>query len=232
MAKLGMIGGTGPESTVDYYKRLIALYREKTGDDSYPEIVISSINMTQMLALVAEKDWDALIEMISREVECLSKAGASIGFLSANTPHIVFEQVQANSPIPLVSIVEATRAYAEGLGLQKVGLMGTLFTMQSSFYEQEFQKSEIEIAVPLPAEQQYIQQKLMTEIELGVFLDSTRSELLKIAQRMIAEDSIQGLILGCTELPLILTKDEFGIPFLNTTRIHVERILEEYLRAE
>jgi aspartate racemase len=231
MAKLGMIGGTGPESTVDYYKRLIALYREKTGDDSYPEIIISSINMTQMLAFIAEKHWDALIEMISREVECLSKADASIGFLSANTPHIVFEQVQAKSPIPLVSIVEATRAYAEGLGLKKVGLMGTLFTMQSDFYQREFQKAAIEIAVPLPTEQQYIQQKLMTEIELGVFLESTRSGLLKIAQRMIAENSIQGLILGCTELPLILTKDQFGIPFLNTTQIHVESILETYMGA-
>lgn len=229
MAKLGMIGGTGPESTVDYYKRLIALYREKTVDDSYPEIVISSINMTQMLAFVAEKKWDALVDMLSGELDCLAKTGVSIGFLAANTPHIVFEQAQAKSPIPLISIVEATREYAKSLGLQKVGLLGTLFTMQSDFYQREFQKADIEIAVPLPEEQQYIQQKLMTEIEMGSFLDSTRQGLLKIVERMITENSIEGLILGCTELPLILTKDEFGIPFLNTTQIHVESIMDTYM---
>jgi aspartate racemase len=232
MAKIGMIGGTGPESTVDYYKRLINLYQQKTNEESYPEIVITSIDMTAMLKLVEEKSWDALVKMLSDEAAALSRAGATFAFLAANTPHIVFERVQKQSPIPLVSIVEATRRRAESLGLKKLGLTGTYFTMQSRYYQDEFDKSKISLVLPTQEEQQYIRDKLMGEIEKGVLLDSTRDGLLKIAKRMVIEDSIQGLILGCTELPLILTKDEYGIPFLNTTEIHVESIMDKYLNSK
>jgi len=229
MKKIGMIGGVGPESTVDYYQRMIQLYRQKVSDDSYPEIIINSIDMTAMLKMIADKDFDGLIDLLTNGVNSLYQAGADFGFISSNTPHIVFEQVQKQSSIPLISIVEATRKSAETLNLKKIGLLGTLFTMQSSFYQAEFDQSGILLVTPSEKEQQYIHQKLMTEIEQGVFLDSTREDLLKIVKRMLVEDSIDGVILGCTELPLILTKDEFGIPFLNTTKIHVESIIDELL---
>ncbi len=229
MKKIGMIGGVGPESTVDYYQRMIKLYRQKVSDDSYPEIIINSIDMTAMLKMIADKDFDDVIDLLTDGVNSLYQAGADFGFISSNTPHIVFEQVQKQSSIPLISIVEATRKSAETLNLKKIGLLGTLFTMQSSFYQAEFDQSGILLVAPSEKEQQYIHQKLMTEIEQGVFLDSTREELLKIVKRMLVEDSIDGVILGCTELPLILTKDEFGIPFLNTTKIHVESIIDELL---
>jgi aspartate racemase len=128
--------------------------------------------------------------------------------------------------------VECARKATERLNLKKVGLLGTLFTMQSNYYQEEFGKSGISIVMPNEQEKQFLHQKLMTEIELGIFLDSTRNDILKIVERMVREDSIEGLILGCTEFPLILTKDEFGIPFLNTTEIHVENILEEYLNQK
>ena len=229
MKKIGMIGGVGPESTVDYYQRMIQLYRQKVSDDSYPEIIINSIDMTAMLKMIADKDFDDLIDLLTDGVNSLYQAGADFGFISSNTPHIVFEQVQKQSSIPLISIVEATRKSAETLKLKKIGLLGTLFTMQSSFYQAEFDQSGILLVAPSEKEQQYIHQKLMTEIEQGVFLDSTREDLLKIVKRMLVEDSIDGVILGCTELPLILTKDEFGIPLLNTTKIHVESIIDELL---
>jgi aspartate racemase len=225
-----MIGGLGPESTVDYYQRIIKSYREQTNDNHYPCTLINSIDMTAMLKMIADKDWNNLVNMLTNAIHALSKAGADFAFISSNTPHIVFEQVQKASPIPLISIVEATRRYAQSRSLKKIGLLGTLFTMENSFYQTEFDKSNISLVVPTKQEQMLIHQKLMTEIELGIFLDSTRKELLEIVKRMITEDSIEGVILGCTELPLILTKDEFGIPFLNTTEIHVESILEECLR--
>ena len=229
MKKIGMIGGVGPESTVDYYQRIIKLYRLKVKDNSYPNIIINSIDMTAMLKMLADMDWDSLVGMLTDAINSLYKAGADFGFISSNTPHIVFEQVQKASPIPLISIVETTRRNTENLGLKKVGLMGTLFTMQSNFYQTEFDRSGISLVVPTGQEQQYIHQKLMAEIEQGIFLDSTREELLKIVKRMIVQDSIDGVVLGCTELPLILTKDEFGIPFLNTTKIHVDSILDACL---
>lgn len=227
--KIGMIGGIGPESTVDYYQRLIKLYQKSISFDDYPEIIIYSINMTAMLELVSEKNWAALTDMLARALNVLHKAGAELAFIASNTPHIVFEQVLQVSPLPLVSIVEAARAEAEKLGLKRAGLLGTLFTMRSSYYQSEFEQSGIKVIVPDPEEQKYIQQKLFSEIERGIFLEETKNGLLKIVKRLMTAQSIDGVILGCTELPLILTKDEFGIPFLNTTETHVQRIIEKYM---
>jgi aspartate racemase len=227
--KIGMIGGIGPESTVDYYQRLIKLYQKNISGDDYPEIIINSVNMTAMLKLVSDKDWDGLTGMLTDAVHTLYKAGADFAFMASNTPHIVFERLQKTSPLPLVSIVEAARVETEKRGLKKVGLLGTLFTMQSSYYQSEFDKSGIAMVVPNEEEQRYIQQKLFSEIERGIFLEDTRKGLLKIVKRLIDDAAIDGVILGCTELPLILTKDEYGIPFLNTTEIHVRRIFEKYV---
>lgn len=227
--KIGMIGGIGPESTVDYYQRLIKLYQKNINGDDYPDIIIDSINMTAMLKLVSDKNWDGLIGMLADAVQSLYKAGADFAFIASNTPHIVFEQVQRSAPIPLVSIVEATRIEANRLALKKVGLLGTLFTMQSSYYQEELNSNGISVVVPNAEEQQYIQQKLFTEIEHGMFLEDTRKGLLRIVKRMINDSSIDGIILGCTELPLILTKGEYDIPFLNTTEVHAQKILEKYI---
>lgn len=128
-----------------------------------------------------------------------------------------------------MSIVEETCKHIDRLALRRVGLLGTKFTMQSDFYKKVCDKNNIKILVPNEKEQEYIHSKLMTEIEFGIFLEETRDGLLDIIKRMIDEDLIEGIILGCTELPLILTKDEFGIPFLNTTKIHVESIISYYL---
>jgi aspartate racemase len=227
--KIGMIGGIGPESTVDYYERLIEFYQINVSPENYPEIIISSINMTAMLQLQSDKNLDGLAVMITDSVNSLHRAGADLAFIASNTPHIVFDEVKRASPIPLVSIVEATRIKAQNIGLKKIGLLGTLFTMQSNFYQTEFDKSKIVLIVPNEEEQQYIQHKLFSEIEHGVFLEETRNGLLKIIQRLITDESIDGVILGCTELPLILTKSEYDIPFLNTTEIHVHRIFERYM---
>ena len=227
--KIGMIGGIGPESTVDYYKRIIKCYQQNINSDDYPEIIINSINMTAMLKLVSDKNWDGLTGLLTDAVNRLYKAGADFAFIASNTPHIVFERVRRASPIPLVSIVEAARGEAEKLNLKKVGLLGTLFTMQSSYYQTEFDKSGITVVVPDEEEQRYIQTKLFAEIERGVFLDETREGLLKIVKRLIIDAAIDAVVLGCTELPLILPRDEYDIPFLNTTEIHTQRIFEKYV---
>lgn len=227
--KIGMIGGIGPESTVDYYQRIIKLYQKNIGGNDYPEMIINSVNMTAMLKFVSDKDWDGLTGMLTDTVHSLYKAGADFAFMASNTPHIVFERLRQASPIPLVSIVEAAHGEADKLALKKVGLLGTLFTMQSSYYQAEFDKSGIAVVVPNEEEQRFIQQKLFSEIERGVFLEDTREGLLKIVKRLINDAAIDGVILGCTELPLILTEDEYGIPFLNTTEIHVQRVFEKYV---
>jgi len=220
--KIGMIGGFGPESTLDYYRLIINQYRQQQGEGSLPEIIIYSMDLYALLTLVEQKRWDDVTSFLLKGVNSLHKAGADFGIISANTPHIVYDQLKSSSPIPLISIVEETSKKAKEIGLQRVGLLGTSFTMRASFFQKVFANNNISIVVPNEKEQDFIQHKLMTEIELGQFLEETRNGLLTIVKRMVDEDLIEGVILGCTELPLILTKDEFDIPFLNTTKIHVE----------
>lgn len=222
MKKIGMIGGFGPESTLDYYRLMIEHYRRLQGEGTLPEILIYSMDVYAMLNMVGQQRWDDLIEWLLQGINTLKKAGADFGIISANTPHIVFDRLNSLSPLPLISIVEETRKKAKEMGLQKAGLLGTSFTMRASFFPEVFAGDDISVVTPREEEIDYIQHKLMTEIELGIFNEETRKGLLSIVKRLVDEDSIQGLILGCTELPLNLTRDEFGIPFLNTTKIHVE----------
>jgi aspartate racemase len=157
----------------------------------------------------------------------LHAAGAQIGFLAANSPHIVFADIARRSPIPLVSIVEATCAEAKTRGFKKLGLFGTRFTMHGRFYPDVFTREGIGLAVPTADEQDYIHDKYINELIPGTFLPETRDGLLAIATRMKKQDGIQALVLGGTELPLILTDSSLlGVPFLDTTQIHVNAILE------
>lgn len=221
-----MIGGFGPESTLDYYRMLVETYREKIDNNSYPEIIIYSLDIYELLDMVAKKQWEELVEWLSSAIKALHSAGADFAFISANTPHIVFDQVKQLAPIPLISIIEEVGNKTLSLGIEKVGLLGTLFTMQNKFYQEVFNKKNIEIVVPNEEEQHYIHNKLMAEIEIGIFKEETREQLLNIIKRMKSEDGIQGVILGCTELPLILTKDHFDIPFINPTISHIDSILK------
>jgi aspartate racemase len=224
MKTVGIVGGIAPESTVEYYRLLIASYREKKRDGSYPRILINSIDMKKMLDLIAAKELAEMTEYLLEEVRKLARAGADFGLLASNTPHLVFEDLRRQSPIPLLSIVEAACEAAQALKLKKVGLFGTRFTMQGGFYPEVFTKQGIEIILPTLDDQNYIHEKYMGELVNGVFLDETRERLLLIVERLKAKDGIQGLILGGTELPLIL-REEFArkVPFLDTTKIHVER---------
>lgn len=224
MKTLGIIGGIAPESTIEYYRLIVASYCRQKPDGSYPPIMINSIDLTKMLDLIAVNKLADVTEYLLSEVRKLARAGADFGLLAANTPHIVFEDIQRESPIPLVSIVESACEAAKALGLKRVGLFGTRFTMQGKFYPEVFSKQGIAVIVPELDDQEYIHKKYMSELVNGVFLDETRAGLLAIVDRLKEKEGIQGLILGGTELPLILRDiGDRGIPFLDTTRIHAER---------
>jgi aspartate racemase len=230
MKTAGIIGGTGPESTVEYYRLIIAAYREQKRDGHYPQMIINSINLTRVVNLIEANDLTALVEYLLGEVGRLARAGADFGLLSANTPHIVFDELNRQSPIPLISIIEATREAAEALGLKKLGLIGTRFTMQGGFYREVFSRKGIALVVPDDSEQAFIHDAYMNELVKGSFLNETRERLLAIVDGLRERQGIEGVILGGTELPLILPPDTArDIPFLDTTRIHVKRIVAELL---
>lgn len=231
MKVIGMIGGIGPESTVDYYKRLLAAYDKLRPGAGLPAVLINSIDVKRALALVGANELGELTDYFLAELGRLARAGAALGFLSANTPHIIFDELSRRSPLPLVSIVEATCAEAKRKGFGKVGLFGTRFTMQAQFYPKVFSREGIELLTPTAEEQEYIHDKYVNELIPGKFLEQTRDGLVRIAKDMKEREGIEALILGGTELPLILRDSSVvGIPFLDTTAIHVNAVLEEALR--
>jgi len=228
MKTLGIVGGIGPESTIAYYRSIVSAYREQKQDGSYPPIVINSIDLTKMLGLIGANRLAEVTEYLVDEVRKLARAGADFGLLAANTPHIVFDEISRQSPIPLISIVEVTCDTAQTLGLKKVGIFGTRFTMQKQFYYDVFSKVGIALVAPELEEQNYIHNKYMNELLHGIILSETHEQLLRIVDQMIDRQGIDGLILGGTELPFILKAEQHkGIPFLDTTRIHVQYALAE-----
>jgi aspartate racemase len=232
MKTIGIIGGIGPESTVDYYKEIIATFLTNYSDLAYPEIIVYSVNMNELMKFVETKNWAELSRWLLEKIFSLHRAGAEFVAIASNTPHIVFDEIKTKSPVPLLSIVEETCNKAIEMGLKNVGLMGTKLTMESEFYKKPFISKGISVVVPSEEDQQVIHHKLFSEIELGIFMDSTREELLAIAKRMVDEKRIDALILGCTELPLILTESKYDIPFLNTSAIHCESIIRKCIEGK
>jgi aspartate racemase len=220
---LGIIGGIGPGSTVDYYQTIIELYRSRKGDGSYPPILINSIDVQRVLATVGTGELKALTDWLLTELHKLARGGADFAIMASNTPHIVFDDLERQSPLPLISIVAETAAVASSRGLKRLALFGTRFTMQGTVYRNIFAGQDMVVVPPEPANLDYIHEKYMSELVGGVFLPETRAGLLAIVDRMAEQNGIDGVILGGTELPLILRDPAHnGIPLLNTTRIHCD----------
>ena len=230
MTTVGIVGGIAPESTIEYYRLIISSYLDREKNGNYPQIIINSINMKKMLDLISANRMIEVSEYLAAEVNKLAAAGADFVLLASNTPHIVFNEIQQASSLPMISIVEATCEKVKELGIQRVGLFGTKFTMRDRFYDKVFTKQDIEVIVPDEKDQDYIHEKYMNELVKGIILEETKNGLLKIVARIKQAHGIQGLILGGTELPLILTKSsDPNFPFLNTTKIHVESLLKKLI---
>ncbi|MFT3737750.1 MAG: amino acid racemase [Breznakibacter sp.] len=231
MKTIGIIGGLGPEATVDYYQKLINAFKQlRHGALNYPEAVIYSVNLSHFIGLLDKKDLDAAAHYIATAINKLQQAGAEFAAISANTPHLLFDQIAQQTNLPLISIVESCKQQAEKLNLKRCGLIGTRFTMQHPFYRDAFAKANIDVVVPQQSQIERIHELLFSELELGIFREETKQELLAIVQTMIDNQAIDALILGCTEFPIMFTDTSYlGIPFLNTTQIHVDAIVTECL---
>src|SRR5438874_3987654 len=230
MKTVGIIGGLGPESTVDYYQRIIALYRQRTADGHYPDFIVVSVDLRKGLDFMDANDLSGMADYLLEAIGKLARAGADFAIISANTPHIVFDDVAPNSPIPLISIVEATCGAAKARKLKRLALFGTRYTMQANFYPKVFARECIGLLTPEREEQDYIHDKYFSELVPGKFLPETRAGLLAIVDRMKTKSGIDGVILAGTELPLLLRDpDHNGIPFLDTTKIHCEAAVAEML---
>jgi aspartate racemase len=232
MKTLGIIGGLGPESTIDYYRSLNALYRENTGGVGYPPLVIVSLDVDKGLRLLGANQLDEMAEYLAGAARQLAAAGADFALLSANSGHIVFEQLRLASPIPLISIVEVACEEVKRRQLRTVALLGTRFTMAGRFYFEVAEKYGLRLIAPTAEEQTYIHDKYVNELLLGKFLPETRDGLQQIIATMKQRDAIEGVVLAGTELPLILRAESIaGLPLFDTTQIHVRAAVAEMLSS-
>jgi len=224
---VGIIGGIGPESTAEYYRLILAGYRQRRPDGSSARIIINSLDLKAMLDLIIGKQVAALTDFLAGEVQKLAAARADFGLLASNTPHIVFNELRSRSTIPLLSIVEATCAAAKAQGMRKLGLFGARFTMMGGFYPEVFSREGMTIVTPQPTEQDYIHEKYMGELVNGIIKPETRDGLLAIVDRMKKQEKIEAVILGGTELTLILPPDSpASVPLLDTARIHAQAAVD------
>lgn len=226
MKKLGLVGGMGPESTIPYYHDLVYGVQDRVGKNFFPNLTIESVNVFEILRLCGEEKYEELTAYLMDAIDRLVNCGADFVALSANTPHIVFDALLEKSSVPLVSIVEATRDEALRLNKRRLGLLGTIFTMENDFFKTPFYESNIEIVVPSMEEMEFINQKISSELELGIIKEETKEHFQKIIERMKEECGIEAIILGCTELPLILDDEVSPVPCLDTMKIHIRKLID------
>ncbi len=226
MKKLGLVGGMGPESTIPYYHDIVYGVQKEVGKDFFPNLTIESVNVFEVLQFCKDENYDELVTYLMRAINNLIKSGADFVALSANTPHIVFDRLKMKSSVPLVSIIEATRDEAIRLNMKKIGLLGTIFTMTGEFFMKPFEDSNIEIVVPTEEEMEFVNHKIGAELELGIVKEDTLESFQAIIERMKKENGIEAIILGCTELPLLLNDEVSPVPCLDTMKIHIKTLVD------
>jgi len=225
MATVGLVGGLGPESTIDYYRRILEGWA-RHDPTTAPSIVIDSLDVQRALDLVA-RDHAALAEYLLASLERLARAGATFVAMTANTPHIVFDDLAARAPVPLLSIVEVCAREARARGLRRVALLGTRFTMEAPFYPDVLARSGVAVVIPDEAERDWVHARYVGELLKGEFREDTRAGFVASVQRLRDKERVEGVVLGGTDLPLLLpTPTIAGLPALDTTALHVGAIVD------
>jgi len=225
MSTVGIVGGLGPESTIDYYRRILQVW-QREDPSSTPSIVIDSLDVQVGLRLV-EKDRPALIEYLLGSLRRLAGAGVDFAAMAANTPHVVFDELVAGSPIPLVSIVEACAEEGRRRGLKRLGLLGTRFTMEGAFYPTVCRRYGIDVVAPNEKERLWLHDRYVGQMLKGDFRDDTRQSVIALVTRLRNEENIDGVILGGTELTILLPATVVAdLPALDTTALHVSAIVK------
>lgn len=222
--RIGILGGLSPESTVAYYQYITHAYTERFGDYGYPEILIYSVRFQSYVDWPKEDRWDLVAKGLSESAQKLEAAGAELIIIATNTMHMVFEQVQAAVDVPMLSLLDAVSEVILARGIETVGLLGTSFTMEKPFYQGALTQKGITVLVPDAGGREYVNRVIYDELVAGQIREESRQEFVTIIRRL-AEQGAQGIVLGCTEIPLLVSEADVGLPLFDTTAIHAEAAL-------
>lgn len=226
MKKIGLIGGVGPVSTVNYYLELNRLYHNDFGVDEYPEIVIDSLSLNKVTTALADERYDIVCETLKKSADILRNAGADFVAICSNTPHIVLNQIVGELPLPIVSIVDANVRAVKNGGYKNVLVLGTLATMQSGMYQSVLAENGISAVTPSVEDQQTIADIIFPNLENGIVDPDERLEMLALVEKYVAYQSVDAVLLACTELPLIIKPVDLTIPVIDTALVHAKEIYE------
>lgn len=226
MKKIGLIGGTGPESTLVYYKELNSRLNKLADGKAFPEIAIESIDLFKALNLVANEKYSELTDYISDRIKNLENGGAEIIALTAATMHVVYDSLKPKANKPFISIPGTAAEYAVSKGYKKVGLLGTIFTMEKDYLSKAFVAKNIEVITPSKEDKEIVHQIIANELEYGIVKEDSRFTLISVIKKMQEESGIEAVILGCTELPLALNKDNCPVDCLDIMEIHIQKLVE------
>ncbi len=226
MKKLGILGGMGPESTLLYYKEIAAEFKKKDKNGYFPALTIETVNMYEMLGYCKTQQYEDLANYLLQGIYNLEKAGVDFAVLASNTPHVVFDCLEEKANIPLLSIVEPTYQAVKAKRLQRVAWLGTGFTMEQPYFKRKFTENGVDVVVPNESERAFIDKIIAEELEFGIVNEISKNEIDKIIQRLISENSIEAVIMGCTELPLLYSKEELPVPAFDTLKFHIQGIIE------
>jgi aspartate racemase len=226
MKTTGLVGGMTPESTKVYYEGLIQGARQPDGDPlRNPEILIYSLNLTELVQIQRTGDRERVAQYLAAVLERLRLAGAEVGALTANTPHAYFDEIRRETSLPLVSIVTATTKATADKGLEHALLLGTRTTMESKMYPREFAEAGIRIVLPSEEDREFLEKTIYNDLAIGRVTPEVRQRYHDICTKHIEENGIDSIILGCTELPLVISNGDFSIEVFDTTIIHIDAIL-------
>jgi len=227
--KIGILGGLSPESTSTYYQYITREYTKRYGDYSYPEIIIYSVNFQEFVDWQGQDRWDLAAGKMIDAFRRLEKAGADFGLIASNTMHIVFDKVQREISIPLINIIEATAEATKEEGAEKVGLLGTLFTMNKDFYKAGLETRGITTLVPDRKGQEFVNSVIYEELTRGLIKPKSKEGYIKVVKKL-KEKGAEGIVLGCTEIPLLIKEEDCGVRLYDTTIIHAEKALKYAIR--
>lgn len=226
MRKIGLVGGTGPESTLMYYKKLNEEFDRLTSGEAMPEIVIESVDFRRFWGFVEDMDLSSMTSYLLEKLENLDNCGAEVISLTAVTCHVVYDELAKKFSKPIVSIPKAVCEKAVSMGIKRIGLLGTALTMERDYMKKDLTGAGIEVFVPGKEDRELVAKRILEELENGIVKESTLAELTGIISKMKEENGIEGVILGCTELPLILNQDNCPVECFDAVKIHLEKLIE------
>lgn len=229
MKKIGLVGGIGPASTIEYYRELIRLYQSEIQQDRYPEIVIDSVNMTKHNQVIAQKNYDLLAEYIIESIENLKAAGAEMAAVTANTEHIVWNKICNRLPLPTVNVLDVVTEEIEKQQYKKILILGTEWTMESKLFETVILKAGGCPITPNDEDQKEIGKLIYPNLENGIVILEDKKRMLSIIEKYYKHFGIDAVLLGCTELPIMIQASDLKVSVINTTRLHIRKILAQSL---